>query len=150
MKIRLNGLIASFAVLAVIFVFMTTVFAFIFLSFKSTMQETEVVITPDTIEFKGIYGGKYAMGDVVEIILKDTLPTVLKKINGAGLKDIKKGCFHLEGIGECKLFVHNVKKGPFVYIKVNEQYIIINYKDQAKTEQLYNTLVSNTKIIDRG
>jgi hypothetical protein len=61
------------------------------------------------------------------------------KTNGAWLDESKKGYFELEGMGKCLLFSLS-DEGPFVYLNVNGQYIIINYAEKSKTEQLYNDL----------
>lgn len=126
--------------LALVVILIVGVSLFIFFLGKSTNKETEVVISDTTFEVKGMFGETFSFDKVTSIEMKETMPTIGKKINGSGLGEVSKGSFELEGLGECKLFTLS-RSGPFLYILVDEKYIIINYKDKEKTEKLYNDLL---------
>lgn len=68
------------------------------------------------------------------------MPSIGKKVNGAGLGEFKKGDFEVEGIGTCRLFLHS-EDGPFIYIIVSNKYNIINYNDASKTKALHMELI---------
>ena len=108
----------------------------------STTKEAAVIINSQTFEIKGMYGNSFSFKDVTSIELKDTIPTVGMKTNGAGLGETKKGYFEVDGIGECLLFIH-INKGPYLYIKAGNRQIIINYKDEEKTKQIYQTMMAS-------
>lgn len=101
--------------------------------------EAEVIILDTSFEVKGMYGGTYLFNEVVSVELKDTLPKILRRSNGAAIGEVKKGDFELEDIGLCRLYLSS-EEGPYVYIKVNDFYVIINYPDKGKTEKLFEDL----------
>lgn len=107
----------------------------------SAHKETVIVINDRSFEIKGAYGGEYFFEDISSIKIKDEIPEVINEIRGITLKDKIKGEFELEELGECVLSV-NTKAGPFVYVKVNGKYLIINFSDEAKTRELYYKLIS--------
>lgn len=107
--------------------------------FQRTKSEAEVRITENQIEIRGQYGTTINIEDITDILLVETIPSIGKKVNGAGLGEFKKGDFDVEGIGVCRLFLHS-KEGPFIYIIVNGNYIIINYKDTSKTASIFKEL----------
>lgn len=136
-----SGLILKIA-LAVILI--AGISLFVFFLGQSTNKETEVVITATSFEVKGMFGGTYGFDKVTAIEMKDTIPAVGKKINGSGLGEVMKGSFEVEGLGECKLYVLS-KSGPFLYVLADGEYVIMNYKDKANTEMLYNNLLAKWK-----
>lgn len=112
---------------------------FLFILVNGTKKETEVIIQGNQIVFKGQYGVTDNMEEITDVQLKNEIPTIGMKVNGAGLGEIMKGDFEVEGLGTCRLFVHS-EKGPFIYMMVDGKYIIINFKDSAKTMGIYAEL----------
>jgi len=104
-------------------------------------------VDKDNIKIAGIYGLDLKMKDIKEVTLKESLP---QKINKSSMKksgDISVGNFKPNEDEETKVFTYN-NKGPFIYITTKnkrEKYVIINYKDRKRTEDLYNIILSSLK-----
>jgi len=105
-------------------------------------RDSKVVVTPQYIRVEGTFGVKQPINEVKDVSLKDSLPKVLYKNSGSGLGDVLKGQFTLEGLGKGRVYV-NTDKPPFIYITVDKSYIIINYKDPGRTQELYKTIKAN-------
>lgn len=112
---------------------------FLFILINGTKKETEVSIQGNQIVFKGQYGVTDNLKEITDIQLKNDIPAIGMKVNGAGLGEIMKGDFEVEGLGTCRLFVHS-EKGPYIYMMVDGKYTIINFKDSAKTMAIYEEL----------
>lgn len=119
-------------------IFLGSVLFVVFLM-NGTKQESEVLIYENTVEIKGQFGTVIDTDDITDVRLVDTIPAVSYKVNGAGLGEIKKGDFKVEGLGTCKLYIHS-GSGPFIMLSLKNQYIIINFVDLNKTESLYGDL----------
>lgn len=114
--------------------------AFILLMMANTRKENEIIVTDATLKVEGQYGKIFQFSDFVSISLSDTMPKILRKVNGAGLRELKKGIFELENLGNCHLYVHNIE-GPFIIIKTQDiNPIIINLYEVEDTEKLYDKL----------
>lgn len=107
----------------------------------SAQKETVIVIGSHSFEIQGVYGGTYYFKDVSSVELRNGIPEIVDEIKGVSLKDKIKGQFELKGIGDCMLSV-NSSKGPYVYVKINGKYLIINFSNEANTRELYKRLVS--------
>ncbi len=112
---------------------------FLFILIDGTKKETEIIIQGNQIVFKGQYGVTVVLEEISDIQLKNDIPAIGIKVNGAGLGEIMKGEYKVEGLGTCRLFVHS-EKGPYIYIMVDGKYTIINFKDSAKTMAIYEEL----------
>ncbi len=112
---------------------------FLFVLVNGTKKETEVIIQGNQIVFKGQYGVTDNLKEITDVQLKTNIPAIGMKVNGAGLGEIMKGDFEVEGLGTCRLFVHS-EKGPFIYIMVDGKYTIINFKDSNETMAIYEEL----------
>lgn len=124
------------------FVIVVGVGIFIFILFRSTLKEAEVIFYDTYFEVTGQYGNTYLYDEMVKVELKDSIPDDIKKTNGAALKDVKKGDFTVDGYGDCKLYVHK-NEGPFIYIEMTDYYIIMNFYEQDTTDQIYQDLLSH-------
>lgn len=110
-----------------------------------TNQETKVTFSDQYFTIKGMYGDQYNYADINLIELKDTLPEITNKTNGAALGKTKKGYFDVTGLGNCILFLFE-NQGPYLYLKIHDKYIIMNFKDADKTKQLYDELSGRVKL----
>jgi hypothetical protein len=99
---------------------------FILYLFSGTKKEAAVTVEGDKIAISGQYGVTYDIGDVSDVQLVDNVPPIGRKVNGAGLGEIKKGNFEVSGLGKCRLFIHS-GNGPYIYLIVNGEYTIINF-----------------------
>jgi hypothetical protein len=115
------------------------VIVFLITLFDSTNEEPQTIIGADFVEFTGMYGAAYKFSDIHEIRLDDSMPAATYKYNGAGLGEVKKGDYEVEGLGRCRLFVMS-ETGPYVVIGTTNGYVIINYKESKKTKELYQSL----------
>ncbi len=102
-------------------------------------KETQVIVSDNLIDIKGPYSSKYAIKGIESVELKDTIPEILSKSIGYDMGSSQKGDFNLKGIGGARLYVNN-EKGPYIYIKKEGKYIIINLKDENKTRELYDSI----------
>ncbi|MCX7771614.1 MAG: hypothetical protein N2376_00690 [Clostridia bacterium] len=105
-----------------------------------TNKDAEGLLRTGSVEIKAMYGGTFSYKDIASIELRDILPEVTEKTNGAWLGDNKKGYFTVTGLGECLLQVQT-NQGPFIFVKLPDKYLIMNYADSKKTEAVYNGLL---------
>jgi hypothetical protein len=113
---------------------------FVFILLQGTKTEAEVILKDQTVEITGQYGKVYNLSDISEVRLADTIPAIGRKANGAGLGDIKKGIWEVEGMGQCRLFIE-AAGGPYILLTTSQENVIINFKDAQKTQDLYQTLL---------
>ena len=138
-----NGSIISMVLGLIIF---TGVILFVFVLFSRTKKESEIIINEASFEIKGMYGNTYDFDTITQIELHDVIPNVIRRDNGAGLGEIKKGHFTLEEFGKCRLFVH-VDHGPYIVIISDGNYVIINLYTNEDTTKLYQDLLGNWQNI---
>lgn len=102
-------------------------------------REPKVQITDDRIIINGIYGTAIKKEKVKDITLEDTIPKVINKVDGFDFGYTLKGNFKLEELGVGNIYIHE-NRSPYIIIKTENRYYIINYKDSKKTISLYNKL----------
>lgn len=100
----------------------------------------KVSVNNDTLSFSGMYGFDIGVSDIKDIELAESIPAIKLRTNGFSLGNINKGYFKLERYGNTHLLLHS-NKSPFLVItKTNNEKIIINYSEQAKTQEVYSTI----------
>lgn len=99
-------------------------------------RETKVEIGETTIGISAPYSIRYSFSDIQEVELRDTMPEVINKLDGFDMGKLRKGNFKLKDLGGARLYV-NSEKGPYIFIKKQDKYIIISLKDGDKTEDLF-------------
>lgn len=102
-------------------------------------KEAKVEIMEDRIVISGIYGTMVKKENITEITLEDSIPRVLNKVNGFNMGYVLRGVFTVEGMGSGSVYIHE-NKSPYIVIKVENKFFIINYKDSNKTRELYEKL----------
>ena len=102
-------------------------------------KEVDITIDTNKIYMGGIYSASIPRDKIQEIGLKDTIPKVLNKTNGFNLGYILRGNFNLKELGVSKVYIHE-NKSPYIVIKTEGKYYIINYKDPNKTIELYEKI----------
>jgi len=107
--------------------------------FTMAYKSTDVEITTDYLKVNGMYKQTIHSDNITEIKLLDNIPEIKTRTNGVGLGKIQKGRFKLEGIQTCYLFLEN-NDGPYIKVMTDIYPIFINYKDDAKTLELFNKL----------
>jgi len=92
-----------------------------------------------------MYGVEWSLKEIDHVELLDKFPKVDLKTNGFAAFGKLKGSFQLRPpYGEGNLHVYK-NHSPFLYIKGENKYIILNRKDVAETESLYRTLIKKEK-----
>lgn len=92
------------------------------------------------IKIYGLYGNNIAISDIEELSLKDTIPTINKRVNGIMLSNGKrKGYFNLEG-KNARLYLYN-DESPFIYIKTPKDQYYINLITADETKTFYNEIM---------
>ena len=137
-KRRKNSIIAASMIGGVVII---AIAAFLIYMNKNFKVDTEIVVTDTTFEVMGMHSGIYELSSVSSVEIKETLPKILERTNGAAISEVKKGNFKLEELGLCRLYLTS-EEGPYLYIKVNDFYVIINYKDSTRTEALFTELTA--------
>lgn len=118
---------------------------FFWLADKNKQVENEVVLNDTNFQVTGLYGASFNYDEVVSLELKEELPKITRRSNGASLGEINKGDFVLEGLGLSRLYLVS-DEGPYIFIKINDFYVIINHIDQTLTKNLYSELVKRVKL----
>lgn len=111
------------------------------ISFKNTKTETDVIITSNDIQFAGKYGKAYLIEDLLKVQLKEEMPPIITKKNGAWISNplFCKGRFKLENIGDAMLYIHTAQS-PFVYLYTRDDIVIFNFEDPEKTKLQYDAI----------
>ena len=103
-------------------------------------QPTELLITEEYMELKGMYGEKIAFTDIKEVALIQEIPEITARTNGSSIGERKKGHYRLKDLGAAKLFLDS-DEPPYIYIERNEKKpIIINFTSEKETEKVYHDL----------
>jgi hypothetical protein len=131
---RIVGIVLALVLLGASAVFVITLFS-------ATNEEPKALFGENNVEFTGQYGMTYVNSDIESISLEDSIPATGKKLDGAGIGEVKKGDWDVGDWGKCRLFVMS-KGAPFVVMKTKSGYVIINYKDPDKTKALYGDLLA--------
>lgn len=108
-------------------------------------QEPDITVSNEHIKIGGMYASIVHKEDVSEAILLNSIPKVLSKNNGFDLGNILRGSFTLENIGKGRLYINNGRP-PYLYLKLKKGYVIINYNNSERTQELYNEIKINITI----
>lgn len=100
-----------------------------------------VYIEEGHLNIGGIYGGETPITEIREIALEESMPKILRKVNGFDGGMVRKGRFRVEELGEGRLYIHSAK-GPYLFITTPNSYIIINYREGEQTKKLYQDLTA--------
>lgn len=102
-------------------------------------KASDIIIGNNDIEIKGMYGTDILIDDIKEVTLEESIPRIIAKTNGSNLGSKLKGNFKLEELGKVKLFIDK-DKPPFIFIKLEQGYVIINLDNKQDTENLYGKI----------
>ncbi|GAA0342598.1 hypothetical protein GCM10008967_36290 [Bacillus carboniphilus] len=108
-------------------------------------QDEKPEVKDGVFKIHGMYGVEWPIEDIDEVTLLDKLPEVKLKSNGFAAAGRLKGSFRLEEpYGKGKLFVH---KGysPYLYIQKDDEYLILNRKNQDELYELMVEIQSTNK-----
>lgn len=108
------------------------------LLFFAGMKNSEIFLTDQALEIKGLSGMKVSKKDVAAFSITDSLPDISSKANGFSGGEYSKGSFKTEDGRIVKLYI-NKKSHPFLVIKTDKDEIYFSSDDISATE-LYNQL----------
>ncbi len=109
-----------------------------FIGYEYT-SSNKVTITNQTVSVKaGIESTSFNKNSITNIYLKNTVPN-MSKISGTNGFGLERGYFNVDGFGSGMVFLDS-KNGPFLYIIMNKNFVIISNKNSEETQKLYNEL----------
>jgi len=97
-------------------------------------QDNTLKITPDQLEFTGIYGLKIKKNQVVGMRQVDQLPEITRRLNGFATQHMLKGKFR-DASGKKVHLILNNRKGPYLEIQ------------RAKKPRVYFSLGENARSV---
>jgi hypothetical protein len=101
---------------------------------------SKVHINDDSVQFSGMYGTIINIAEIENVQLTGKRPGIRGRTNGLSLGSVKKGFFRVDGYGKSRLLIHS-HQGPYLIISnVYEEVTIINFKDRAETEGVYQRI----------
>lgn len=118
-----------------------TIFILIFavLMFTEKTMEAKFIISQNKVDIKsGMESTEFSLEDVTKVYIKNTIPHS-SKVMGFGWGSEKRGKFNVDGMGKGNIYVQS-DSGKFLYIKLKDGFVIINYKDSNKTEEIYKKI----------
>lgn len=127
------------AILPVLLTVITFIFVGALLIVSS--QATKVTILDEGIQIHGMYGEVYKWDAIKKIELKEELPTIELRTNGAAVGANLKGYFRTTEYGKVKLFV-NADNPPFIYMETDERLVIFNRKNSEETKEIYEKITA--------
>lgn len=107
-------------------------------------RPADFIISDNDLSITGMYGETIALSDIEDVMLKDSLPTGLVRVNGAAVSGVLKGNFEAP---DAKMKIFADTSSPhfiYLYTSVGNLYII-NYKSMDDTNALYQKLASSIK-----
>jgi hypothetical protein len=104
----------------------------------SSFRNSEINLSADVLEIKGIYGFKLKKEDVSEITIVPEIPSISFKSNGFAAGDFSKGSFKTRDGRIVKLFI-NKKANPFLLIRTKTDEIYYS-SDEVPTSELYEKI----------
>ncbi len=125
------------AIIVVVILLVIGVFVFGLVLFGGGV--TEVVVDSQEIIISGMYGTTIPLNELQDIQLIEQIPRIITRTNGYSAGNTLKGNFKLEEYGQGKLFLVS-DQGPFLLLRDQEDFYIINYEEAAKTEELYELI----------
>ena len=114
------------------------------------MQE-RIYVYDDGIKIKDLMYPLWIQNDtIVSISLVDRLPLLVYKTNGGGLGRIQKGYYTIKRDGEhsenATLYIRN-RNASAIEIKTVKGLIYINRKNNEQTQELFDEIKNNVKIL---
>lgn len=107
-------------------------------------KDTKISFEEGGLKIYGLYGGFYSWEKIKNLELKETLPTIQFKINGASLAGKLKGHFRCKEFGNIKVFLDK-KVSPYIYFDYNGKKIIFNLTSSDAIKLAYEILCEKTK-----
>ncbi|MEH6940595.1 DUF3784 domain-containing protein [Bacillus sp. JJ722] len=104
-------------------------------------KDTNVTITNEAIEMSGMYDDTIAIKDIDELKMIDRLPSDTIKSNGFATETRSLGSFHSKKWGSGRHYAFT-KYPPYIWIKTDEKYYILNSKNEQETSKWYQEIMN--------
>ena len=102
------------------------------------MRDSELFLTTQELEIKGLSGMKIAREEVTAFSVTDSLPDISSKASGFAGGEYKKGSFRTDDGRIVKLYI-NKKSHPYLLIKAGKDEIYFS-SGEISANELYNQL----------
>lgn len=131
-----NSIIAAIAIGTIVLI----AFIGIILHMKQNADyRHEVIFGEKGIQVTGLHGGIYEYNSITSVEIRDEIPSVLARTKGVAIGEVKKGTFELQSLGLSRLYLLR-DAGPYLFIKVNDFYVILNDEVPEKVHGIYEQL----------
>lgn len=127
------------------YTWMYSIFSFVTLSLIVVVYsvgnlDNEIMVEGNQFVITGMYGEEWDIKEIEEVKLLAKLPEVLSKKDGFNTDTVQKGNFELEEpYGKGRLFIKG-ENGPFLYVNLNDGYVLLNRDNSQETKELYELL----------
>lgn len=116
--------------------------------FEEVHQSTRLQIDRSLLNIKaGAVERNYDTKSITKVYLKNTIASYTKT-SGEGIGKIERGTFTVTGMGSGSLFLES-DKGPYLYVIMDKDFVIINNKDVKKTEEFYKEIQTQLKGVEK-
>ena len=105
-------------------------------------KDTKVEFSDSAFTIKGMYGMTIQNSKIISIDTLGILPRIKARTNGYAMGNTLKGNFRLHDQTKVKLFVEK-ETPPFIIIKTDENVLYLNFRDPAKTEEIFRRIITN-------
>ncbi len=108
------------------------------------MQDPKIEVTSEHIKIHGVFGSSTSVAEIKGITRIDQMPKIIRKNFGSDPGKYYKGEFTLEDLGKGHIYITE-NKPPYIYIKTDKSFIIINFNNPDKTKKLLKELQDKYK-----
>ena len=127
------------------------VIAFVLVFLVASLAKEKIYIFDDGIKIKDLMYPLWIQNDtIVSIKMIDNLPSLIYRTNGGGLGRIQKGYYTIKKDGEhsenATLYIRNTNISA-IEIKTVKGLIYINRKNDEQTQELFDEIKNNVKIL---
>jgi len=106
-------------------------------------QPPRVTVTDTSFKVQGIiYGEEFALAEITGVALCQHVPRILARTNGYAGGRTLRGHFRLAQLGDGQLFVR-LGVPPYLFVRTREDYVIVNFSDPARTQEVYAELMES-------
>ncbi len=103
-------------------------------------QPPKVTVTDVSFKVRGVlYGEQFPMAEITGVSLCQRIPRILARTNGYAGGRTLRGHFRLAQLGDGQLFIR-LGVPPYLLVRTQAQYVIVNFRDPARTQEVYEEL----------
>lgn len=107
---------------------------------EESLQSTTLSVDNKELNIKaGAVERFYDTKSINKIYINNTIPDHSKS-SGEGIGSIERGTYDVNGLGKGSIFLES-EKGPYLYVIMGKDFVIINNKDASKTKKFYKELL---------